>query len=140
MDVCCTHTEMKLRHFLILALSSSSFFPRGFLELDSVTWLPMSNVGFKNCGVRTIVKKCFHFSWNLNSKHFIFMLDWSVINWKQRTWVHFNVFKDDSIFYNNLISLSFFLIYTLSQHLQRLQTFSVLLCLETKRIRKFENK
>lgn len=100
----------------------------------------MLNVRFKNCGVRTILKKCFPFIWNLNSKHFIFMPDWSVINWKQRTWVHFNLFKDDGIFYNNLIAFFFFSIYTLSQHLQRLQTFSILLCLETKRIRNFENK
>ena len=86
----------------------------GFLELDSVTWLPMLNVGFKNCGVRTILKKCFPFFWNLNSKHYIFMPDWSVINWKQRTWVHFNLFKDDSIFYNNLISFFFFFQFILS--------------------------
>lgn len=90
--------------------------------------------------VRTIVKKCFPFFWNSNLKHFIFMPDWSIIKWKQRTWVHLNLFKDDSIFYNNLISFFFFLIYTLSKHLQRLQTFSVFLCLERKRIRTFENK
>lgn len=71
----------------------------------------MSDVGFKNPGGRggqSHHKGMFFFFWNLNSKHFIFMPDWSIINWKQRIWVHLDPFKDDITIFCNNCFISFY--------------------------------
>lgn len=39
--------------------------------------------------------------WNLTSKYFIFVPDWSIINWKHTPWVQSGLLKDDSIFHND---------------------------------------